>query len=176
MGPIEQLLSSVDITSLIFYIFLFFFAFKGAFEVSEFFYNKLKTFFTHKTNTERTFEDVKKQIDKIYDEIDLIKLSMQAYSTDLNAIQDKIKEDEERIMDDIRLTFKVKHHKYMALGAIDDFTLSELEKKYAYYTSKGGNGYVKTLFNDISELKIVDASEIEKLRAKLYEKEVSTND
>lgn len=172
MDAIQQFLSSADITSIIFYIFLFLFAFKGALEVSEYFYTKLKNFFSNKNASAESFNELKEQVEEFYNQLDLLKLSMQSYNKDMEEIKSEINEDEERILDDIRLTFKNKHHKYMSLGAIDDFTLNELEKKFAYYVSKGGNGYVRTLFNDIRELKVVDAAEIERLRVATYEREV----
>ena len=173
MSAIEQLLNSFDITSIIFYIFLFFFAFKGAFEVSEYFYNKIKNFFTNKSSAQMNLEEIKDNIEEISSELELAKLSMQAYGEDIEDLKKMIEKDEQYIIDEIRLVFKNRHHKYMELGMIDDFALDDLEKKYAYYTAKGGNGYVKTLFDDIRGLKVVDAAEVEKRRKELRGKEES---
>ena len=175
MSAIEELLTNVDITSIIFYIFLFFFAFKGAVEVAEFFYGKLKGFFTTRSSEQNEIVDIKDSLDEILNEIALIKLSLEAYNEDIRDIKENIKTDEEHLLDEIRTTFKNQHHKYTELGMINDSTLDDLSKKFEYYTSKGGNGYVVTLFDDIKELQVVSDAEIYK-RDNELRKEESTDD
>ncbi len=165
MNAIQELLSSLDITSIIFYIFLFFFAFKGAFEVSEYFYEKVKNFFAHKTESKTEMDELKEDVEELADQFGLLQLSIQAQTKDIEDIKLDMKKDKERHVSEMAAVFKLKHHKYMALGAIDDLTLESLEKKYSYYKNQGGNGYVETLIKDIRGLKVVDYSTMEKIKA-----------
>lgn len=164
MNYIQQLLTSTDLVSIILYVFLFCFAVKGALEMVEYFYGKAKDFFHSKNNKENEIKNFEDILEKIEDDIEMIKLSVKTYGKDIDELKESVQQDEQHMLNDIRNCFKIKHHKYMELGAIDDLTLDELEKKFAFYTSRGGNGYVKTLFDDIRELKVVDAVELERLK------------
>lgn len=157
MSYIQDLLSSINITTLIVYIFLFLFAFKGAVEVVEYFYNKLKVLIQKTTESKNSKQEVT-------DDIKLLEVNIKTINDEINHIEDLVDKLLALRLDDIRSYLKTIHHRYVGLGAIDDITLQNAEEKFQFYVDNGGNGYIKTIFEDIRSLKVVSVAEIERIR------------
>ena len=102
---------------------------------------------------EETNEIMQKRMANCYGsiegKIDEFKIEM---NTRMDAMEDQLKILTDSDMHDIKGWIVEKHHKFMAQGWIDDFSMDTIEKRYSDYKKEGGNTYVHTLVEELRTL------------------------
>lgn len=147
-----ELLSTLTITQILFYLFLIFLGIKEGLELIDYFKKRNKKGYDKENETQNLINTVKQtdeRMNKIADKIEGVK----------GHFNEKF-EKQERILsilidsdkDDIRGWIVEKHHFYMAQGWIDDFSMDCIEKRYAHYKDEGGNSYISGLVHELRKL------------------------
>ena len=147
-----ELLSTLTITQILFYLFLIFLGIKEGLELIDYFKKRNKKGYDKENETQNLIDTVKQtdeRMNKIADKIEGVK----------GHFNEKF-EKQERILsilidsdkDDIRGWIVEKHHFYMAQGWIDDFSMDCIEKRYAHYKDEGGNSYISGLVHELRKL------------------------
>jgi hypothetical protein len=147
-----ELLSTLTITQILFYLFLIFLGIKEGLELIDYFKKRNKKGYDKENETQNLINTVKRtdeRMNKIADKIEGVK----------GHFNEKF-EKQERILsilidsdkDDIRGWIVEKHHFYIAQGWIDDFSMDCIEKRYAHYKDEGGNSYISGLVHELRKL------------------------
>lgn len=171
----EELLTKYTLTEIILFVFALATALKGFFTLWDFFYNRIKKYFTKETTKEQEKIDLTQQLADISTQIEGIR---EGHKEDKAEILEQIKNiniqhtlDKQELIkkidetkttigvllasdkDDIKSWITEKHHYFCyEKKVIDDYSLDCIEKRYQHYLDEGGNSYIATLMNEIRAL------------------------
>lgn len=90
------------------------------------------------------------------------------HDSELQQIKDDVKDIKKCVnilmqsdKDDIKQSITKDHHYYCYhIGAIDDYSLDCIEKRYGHYKDYDGNSFIKTLMQEIRNLPKVSQKEV----------------
>lgn len=150
MEYIQYILTQYSPVEIVIIILFLLIGTKAISALIEWFYNKLKSYFSNKDHEEKELYELKTEQDSIEDRLDKIDDS-------LIAISDQIKLLTERLQENTKSYIIDKHHHFCyQVKAIDDLSLQSLELRYMYYKAAGGDSYIDNLMAEIRELPKVD--------------------
>lgn len=126
----------------------------------EWFYNKLNTYFSKKSEEEEEIDTLKKDYKDTIEELNDINKKLTFLKEQIKVLTDRLQENSKSYIID-------KHHYFCyQIKAIDDFSLQSLELRYMYYKSEGGDSYIDGLMQEVRELPKIDIKNIELMMMK----------
>ena len=161
MNAITELFTHLSGESIFLFIILIFVSVKYLAELFEWFYSKLKLYFTG-------IDDSKLEQKELYDSIQDINNQIKNMDKKIDILQEKINNVQDYLQDTTKAYIIDRHHYFSYItGAIDDMSLQDIERRYVYYKTNGGNSFIDTLVEEIRQLPRVT---VEKLKTIVQEK------
>lgn len=132
-------------------------------DLLEWFYKKLKTYFNVKDEKEERHQEILSEIRKIQEENKHFEDLMAAQDRRLDALEKQSQILIERMQDSTRAYIMDKHHYFCyQIKAIDDMSLQDLERRFVYYKSAGGDTFIDGMMTDLRELPRITIEQISK--------------
>jgi len=158
-----DLIEQYSLQNIVIYTIMFIIAMKGSFDFFDWVKLKYKEKFDKDYNrrmnenlTKEHYESCQKRFQESVDAYNNMEKKIdtltETINTRFNKIEDSIQRLTESDMHDIKGWIVERHHKLMAQGWVDDFTMDTLEKRFSDYKIEGGNSYIEGLMNEIRAL------------------------
>lgn len=158
-GLLAGLFAQYSLESIIIFVVVLGLALKGIYELWDYFKRILKERFRQEDYVEETTNSLQEQLVSLDNKLDNINLRFDKMDSDFQETKDKLSILEERQQESTRSFLIDSHHKFCyEIQAIDDINLQSIERRYMYYKTAGGNGFVDGLMQDIRQLPRVNIS------------------
>lgn len=181
MNILQDLLTNYSLEALIILIISILVSIKFIYEIGKWCYDKLSQYFNGKANEVAQQEIITSSIDnvaKVVSELDIniknlqeqnqeISEQMSNLANDLTSVKESVdivhkrtndlneqmKLTTARLQESTRNYIIDKHHYFCyKVKAIDNYSLSNLERRYQYYREAGGNSFITMLMNELRAL------------------------
>lgn len=161
MNIITELFSQFSLESIILLLIALGVALKFIIDLTSFFYNKLKGHFNKQSNKESKQNQILKLQQETNESINNLSVQLDSISKRVDKLENQNALIVERLQENTRSYIIDKHHEFcLQIGAIDDYNLSSLERRYLYYKAHGGNSYIDGLMDEIRELPLITAVQL----------------
>lgn len=158
MEELEFIISQYSPVEIFLIILFLLVATKTISTIFEWFYHKVEDYFSQKKEEEEQISELEsehdvfnKKLDKIFERLDKIDETMKLLV--------------ERMQENTKTYIIDKYHYYYEkLKAIDDAAMQNLELRYMYYKSAGGDSYIDDLMERIRELPRINIETIQQTK------------
>lgn len=158
-----EILTTFSATQILIYTIMLALAIKGAVDFGKWGIQIYNEKFNKDYNKKKAEEELKNHYIKCQNQhletaqwYEDLNQKLDGFTENINEKIDSLKEDIDRLtvsdMHDIKSWIVDKHHKYIKLGWIDDFTMDTIEQRFSDYTLEGGNSYIAGLVKELREL------------------------
>ena len=170
MNAITELFSRLSGESIFLFIVLVCISIKYLIELVEWFYSKLKIYFTG-------IDDSKVEKEELYSSVRDINQRIKNMDRKIDNLQEKIEIIQDYLQDTTRAYLIDRHHYFIyVMGAIDDISLQDIERRYLYYKANGGNSFIDILIDEIRQLPRVTVEKLKIIMQKKALKETKNQD
>lgn len=131
-----------------------------------------------RTTSEKKYDEVVENIAGVCKSLEVIKEDVSDNNEMLGRIEERVDMLHEQEQQDIR-AYLVDRHNYFCfdIGAIDEGSLTEIEARYSYYKSQGGNSFIDNMMSDIRKLPYIPNTQLlKKPQSNVAKGAVSEND
>lgn len=164
MNIITELFSQFSLESIILLLIALGVALKFIIDLTSFFYNKLKGHFNKQTDKESKQNQILDLQKETQESIKNLSTQIKDMSNRVDDLENQNALIIERLQENTRSYIIDKHHEFcLQIGAIDDYNLSSLERRYLYYKAHGGNSYIDGLMDEIRELPLITAVQLKNI-------------
>ena len=189
MDTINLLFSQYSLESIIILVLLIAVSIKFVTDLWEHFYNKAKKYFNFKDEKEERHNEILQRLDTLQKSTDaqhdinakrdgqIKKISEQLDAQDKEALElrktmstqiqkfenleSRVHIVSEQLQDSTRAYIIDKHHHFCyRLHAIDDMSLQDLERRFMFYKSAGGDTFIDNLMEDVRKLPRITLEQI----------------
>lgn len=148
-----DLLKAYTVDQILIFIVLLAVALKGAVSYWEWGIDKLKKHFTKDTTGKARDDELESKIKDSVSRIDTLIANQERMQEHMLEIDKMITLLIESDKDDIKAWITQQHHFFCyQKGAIDDYSMDCIERRYGCYQDEGGNSFVAGLMRDLREL------------------------
>lgn len=173
MDAITTLFSQYSIESIIITLIAVAVAIKFLGELFDWFSKNLRTYFNVKNEDEefktKLLATVQKIENRQEEQVHIAEERDERLAKRIDDVQAGVDLLQERMQDSSRAYIIDKFHHYRDIGAIDDMGLNDLERRFMYYKSAGGDTFIDGLMAEIRDLPHLSAAQLKELQNKLLE-------
>lgn len=153
MEVLSNLFSQYSIETLILLVLSLAIAFRGVSELWDYFYNKIKKYFSYQSIEDQKHNDIMAELSELKEAISSISGNIDDLHGKVGALETQAGLTTERLQENTRTYLIDKHHYFCyEVQAIDDLNLQSLERRYLYYKAAGGNSFIDGLMEEIRAL------------------------
>lgn len=155
MNVIEKLLAAYSIEELIFLVIALGLTVKSLISFYDWIADRVRKMLNKQSKQEQEKQAILDRLDAQTEIIKTLSDSVKTISNENHALRNKLDILFESDKDSIRAWITQQHHRFMALGYIDDYSLDCLERRFTHYQEEGGNSYIEDLMKDLRSLRKV---------------------
>lgn len=165
MDAITTLLSRYSIESIVLTAIMVAVVIRFLGELIDWFLKSLRQYFNVKNDEEEfkatMIDGMRKIEERQKEQAQLSEDRDKKISNRIDSVQNSVDMLQERMQDSSRAYIVDKFHHYMEVGCIDDMGLHDLERRFMYYKSAGGDTFIDGLMTEIRELPHVSAAQLQ---------------